>query len=242
MTGKDHDSQRPRVVVVDDSSQTRQTFQQAFPGLEVVGTYDSVDALLLASPGVDLVVLDLQLSSSFTEPTLQGPRAIQELSDRSYRVCIYSDELRLLVLAKCFSAGAHGLARKVDSIEANQATFLKVAAGQIVVPPSMVGLVELLSRRKSLPDLTTRQVEVLTARARGEAWDAIGRRLGISAKTAQRHFDAVVIQMTLFLRETRLDPEANPADIERVLGLAPGDLDDPRARWQVGSGFTRAAG
>ena len=223
-------SARPRVAVVDDSSQTRQTFQQAFQALDVVGAYGSVDALLLANPAVDLVVLDLQLSASFAEPTLQGPMAIRELSQRSYRVCVYSDELRLLVLAKCFSAGALGLARKVDPIEANQATFLRVAAGHAVVPPSMVGLAELLSRRKSLPDLTDRQVDVLTARARGEAWDAIGRRLGIAAKTAQRHFDAVTAKMTLFLRESRLDPEANPADIERALGLSPGDLDDPRAR------------
>ena len=217
----------PRVVIVDDASQTRETFQVAYPGLDVVGSFSSVTALLAQKPPAEVVVLDLMLSTSLDERILQGPRAVKELSTQGYRVCVYTDERRPLVLARCFSAGACGLVRKSDRLSDNQAAFIRVAAGQIVVPRSMVGLAEILSRRKALPSLTPRQTEVLAARARGEAWDALSRRLGISSKTAQDHLEAVMSKMVLFLRETGLNPSASPADIERTLGLAPGDLDDP---------------
>jgi len=219
---------RPRVAVVDDSSLTREAFPLVYPGLEVVASYASVNALMAQKPEVDVIVLDLMLSPTLEECVLQGPRAIEELSKQGYRVCVYTDERRLLILAQCFSAGARGLVRKVDKLADNQTAFMKVAAGQIVVPHSMVGIAELLNRRKSLPMLTPRQTEVLGARARGESWDGLSRRLGISPKTAQDHFDAVMAKMVLFLQETGLNPTSSPADVERALGLTPGDLNDPR--------------
>jgi len=221
-------SHRPHVAVIDDASQTRETFNVAYPSLDMVWFYPSVDAFLTDKPAVDLVVLDLMLSTNMEETVLQGPRAIQLLTDVGYRVCVYTDERRMLVLARCFAAGAAGLVRKAGSLSDNQAGFLAVAAGQTVLPRSMVGLAELLTRRKALPSLTTRQTEVLAARARGEAWETLGRRLGISAKTAQGHLDAVMEKMMLYLRETGLSPSASAADVERALGLAPGDLNDPR--------------
>jgi len=220
---------RPRVAVVDDASQTRETFQVAYTALDVVGAYPSVEALLGAMPSVDVVVLDLMLSPTLNEPGLQGPRAIAQLVAHPYRVCLYTDERRLLVLAQCFAAGASGLVRKSDRLADNQAAFLRVAAGQMVVPSSMVELAELLRRRSQLPELTPRQTEVLNARARGEAWDGLARRLGISARSAQDRLDAVMGKMVWFLQQAGLDPYASAADVERALGLAPGDLNDPRA-------------
>ena len=219
---------RPKVAVVDDSSLTREAFQLVYPGLDVAGSYTSVNTFLAQKPVVDMIVLDLMLSPTLEEYFLQGPKAIEELSRRGYRVCVYTDERRLLILAQCFSAGARGLVRKIDPISDNQAAFLKVASGQIVVPHSMVGMAELLNRRKSLPTLTPRQTEVLAARSRGESWDSLSRRMGISSKTAQDHFDAVMSKMVLFLQETGLSPSSSPGDVERALGLTPGDLNDPR--------------
>ncbi|MCL1840864.1 MAG: LuxR C-terminal-related transcriptional regulator [Propionibacteriaceae bacterium] len=221
---------RPRVVVVDDASQTRDTFHLAYQALEVVATFHTVESLLAAQPQADLVVLDLLLSPDLNGSVLQGPRAIMELVHHGYRVCMYTDERRLLVLARCFAAGASGMVRKLDSVADNQAAFLQVAAGQSVVPPSMVELAELLRRRRRLPELTGRQTEVLNARARGEAWDALARRLGISPKTAQDHLAAVMAKMVGFLQQAGLDPYASAADVEHALGLAPGDLNDPGMR------------
>lgn len=221
----------PSVALVDDGSQTRETFQIAYPALRLEAAYSTVDALLSSSPTVDLVVLDLMLSTSLQERgVLQGPPAIRQLVDLGYRVCLYTDERRPLVLAHCVAAGAIGLVRKSDPLSVNQEAFLRACTGQVVIARSLVGLAEILNRRGRLPALTERQLEVLSARARGEPWDSIARRLSISPKTAADRLEAVMAKMVWFLHDAGLDPGASPADIERVLGLAPGDLMGPCTR------------
>lgn len=220
----------PRVVVIDDASQTRETFGVAYPAVQVVAAYDTVDGFLRQPVDVDLVVLDLMLSTNLQQHgVLQGPPAIEELTGRGYRVCIYTDERRPLVLLRCLAAGAIGFARKSDPLEVNQRTFVAAAGGEMVIAQSLVGLAELLSRRGKLPNLTDKQVEVLAARARGEKWESIAERLHIVKKTAEGHLNAVATKMAWFLRDAHLDPDASPGDIERALGLSPGDLLDPNS-------------
>ena len=222
---------KPRVSVVDDAALTRLVFQSGFPKLEVVGAYASVDELLTARPVADLVVLDLLLSTSLQERgVLQGPPAIRALIRQGYRVCLYTDERRPLVLAHCLAAGASGFARKCDDLALTEASFVRVARGETVITRSLVGLAEVLSRRGRLPELTGRQKEVLAARARGEKWESIARRLDISVATATDHLDNVMMKMVLFLQHLGVDPSTSPADVERALGLTPGDLMDPDLR------------
>lgn len=223
---------RPVVAVVDDAALTRRMFPTAFPRIEVAGTYASIDELLVGRPAVGLVVLDLMLATSMqADGVLQGPAAIRALIREGYdRICLYTDERRPLVLAHCLSAGASGIARKSDELEVSEEAFVRVAAGESVIARSMVELAEVLSRRGRLPALTARQSEVLAARSRGEKWEAIGRRLGISTDTARGHLENVMAKMVWYLHDVGLDPDAAPADVERALGLAPGDLMDPSSR------------
>lgn len=181
--------------------------------------------LLDERPPAALVVLDLMLSTDLSQRgVLQGPPAIQALVAAGYRVCLYTDERRPLVLARCLGAGATGLARKSDPLALNQATFLRVAHGHTVVASSLVGLAELLNRRGQLPELTVRQTQVLNGRARGEPWKLLAGRLGITPKTAYDRLEAAMAKMVLFLQDAGLGPDYSPADVERALGLAPGDL------------------
>jgi hypothetical protein len=122
--------------------------------------------------------------------------------------------------------GAAGLARKSADLAISEDTFLRVAAGDFVLPDTMVGLAELLNRRLALPSLTDKQAEVLHACARGESWKLIASRLYITERTAQDRLDAVNAKMMSFLHTAGLPPDA-AADIERVLGLQPGDLNHP---------------
>ena len=71
--------------------------------------------------------------------------------------------------------------------------------------------------------LTERQRVILSARARGEKFDSIARRLFISRKVAEEHWAAVARKYASFLRDH------SPADLERLLGLEPVDLTDPPA-------------
>lgn len=224
-----HDSpvDRPRVALIDDATQSRATFQFAYPDLELVEAFPTVEAFLDAPPRVDLVVLDLMLSTSLTgPPVMQGPAAITRLRTLGYTVCLYTDERRVLVLAQCLAAGATGIARKSDSLAEDREVFRRVAAGHTVVPNSLDGLAELLHRRGKLPDLTPRQRQVLSGRARGEPWKLLARRLGITPKTGYDRMEAVMRKMVLHLQHAQLGMHYSAADIERALGLTPGDLLD----------------
>jgi len=226
---RDHEGgpARVAVAVIDDSSQTRETFGIAYPALDVVGAYATVEACLEARPDVALVVLDLLLATGLDPHRVQqGPAAIRALTQAGYRVCLYTDERRPLVLVTCVASGASGLVQKSDSIAANQDAFIRIAEGYTVIPDSMTVVAELLRKRGHLPELTDRQIQVLHGRARGESWKLIGQKIGISPKTAYDHMELVMRKMVLLLQDVGLPAGSSPADVERALGLAPGDLID----------------
>ena len=79
---------------------------------------------------------------------------------------------------------------------------------------------ELAERRHLLPSLTQRQRQILSARARGEKFESIGRRLFITKKVAEEHWSIIAKKFAEFLHDH------SPADLERLLGLEPGDLVD----------------
>ncbi len=216
---------RPTALVVDDCSQTRSTFQLAFPALRVIDTFPTVGECLRHGGNADVIILDLALETSVCgRQLLQGPAAIKSLVNRQLRVCVYTDECRPLILAHCLAAGATGIARKCDPLATNQAAFLAVATGQTSIAKAFTSVSHLLQRRGAPPTLTLRQLQVLNARARGEAWQELGHRLGISAKTAYDRLEAVRNKLAWHLQDIGLEPDASPADIERCLGVGPGDV------------------
>lgn len=184
---------------------------------DFVAPFDSVEALLAQPVHVDVVLLDLELATSLKR-TVQGGAAVRAVSDAGYRVLIYTSEMRRDVLAGCLSLGARGVVGKTEPIDALEHAVRAVAAGQVVMTQTMVGLVEVADRRGLIGGLTTRQREVLSARARGESFQSIGRRLFISARTVEDHWAQVAIKFADYL----VDHSA--ADLERRLGLGPGDL------------------
>ncbi len=214
----DRGPRRPCVVVIDDSTLAREAFGFVHRGLEVVGAWPTIEPLLDQRPIADLVVLDLHLAVEDRPDTPQGTRAIRAVRAAGYRICLYSDEGRPLVLAQCLQAGAQALVRKSAPRERAEADFVRAATGESVLPPSLLGIAELLERRGALPELTERQRQVLSARARGERWAAIAKRLFITERVAREHLQAVSNKMSDYLQD------ASPADLERMLGTGPGDL------------------
>lgn len=93
-----------------------------------------------------------------------------------------------------------------------------VRAGGLVLTTAVAGLAEVVTRTGGIPDLTDRQREILRSRARGETFRSIAGRLYITKKTAEDHMSAVAVKLAHYLREH------SPADLERELGLGPGDL------------------
>lgn len=216
---------QPAVLVVDSCSQTRKTFQLAYPALRVLGTFSTIPEFLDSGSSADAVIVDLAPRSNPAAPTSAlGPTAIRCLVNLHYRVCIYTAEQRPLVLAQCLAAGATGIVQKQDPLAVNQAAFLAVAQGRTAIAEPFAGVSNLLRRRGTLPTLTTRQLQVLNARARGEGWQQLAQRLGISAKTAYDRLEAVKHKLAWHLHDVGLPTSASAADIEWCLGVGPGDV------------------
>ncbi|WP_193608693.1 response regulator transcription factor [Nocardioides lijunqiniae] len=213
-------SERPTAVVVDDATVIRQSIPALMPAFDIVGSYPRVEALIAERPHADLVILDLHLVNSTQPSARQGVAAVRAVVAAGYRACVYSQEERRFVLAACLAAGATGIVSKSEPVESAQSMFLDAMAGQIVVPQAIISLMELLVRRNCITILGERQRQVLAGRARGLTYAELSRSLFLSESTLRGYWRELTLGVSRYLQET------TPSDIERALGLGPGDLLD----------------
>ncbi|WP_254549393.1 LuxR C-terminal-related transcriptional regulator [Catellatospora tritici] len=227
------------VAVVDDASLIRDSVGLLMPGLDVVAAVATVEELLRRRPVADLVLLDLHLANLEAQPDVrQGVAAIRAVTGRGYRVCVYSQEERRFVLAACLAAGASGVVAKALPTGRAEQLFREVAAGGVVVPQSVVGILEVLVRRDCITLLSERQRQLLHGRARGLSYAQVAKQLFVSESTLRGYWLDLTRSLSESLRSL------TPAEIEHALGLAPGDLlefwpgegTDARDWWRVGSG------
>jgi DNA-binding NarL/FixJ family response regulator len=213
---------RVRVAAVDDDTLIREGLQTLLCGIEVIATYPDVEHLLQERPKVDVVLLDLDLTGTGRHGALQGGRAVSAVAGIGYRVLIYTNERRREVLLACLANGAHGVLHKAEPLSEVEKAINVIAEGHIVITTALTGLAELVQHRGDLPGLSPRQIEILAGRARGEQYKSIAARLYITPRTAEDHMHEVNRKFAHYLRDHSV------ADLERRLGLAPGDLLDPR--------------
>lgn len=211
-----------RIVSVDDDTFIREAAGHLLEDVEVVGQYPRVEHLLQAKPSADVVLLDLHLRGPDEDPraTRHGLAGVRAAVEAGYQTLIYTNERRREVLAVCLVAGAAGVVNKTAPTATLRKALDAVASGGSVVPTSLVGLVEAFSADGSLGQLPPRQTEVLRARARGEQFKSIARRLEIDERTVEHHMYEVTRRFRDYLRSHSV------ADLEHRLGLGKGDLLD----------------
>ena len=208
----------PRLSLVDDATAIRAAVPALLPAATIVSTHSCVEDFLAASPDSDVVAVDLQLANETQPGALQGVAAVAAVADAGYRVCVYTQEERRFVLASCLAAGAQGVVSKSAPLEAARAAFESVARGELVAPPAVVGILEVLSKRGRLTLLTDRQREVLNGRARGLTYDELARTVHVSPSTLRSYWREITDVVGRHLSEV------SPGDIEHAFGLRPGDL------------------
>jgi DNA-binding NarL/FixJ family response regulator len=218
--GVDVTAARPRIALVEDIAALRAALPAVLPELDFAGTYPNIAQLLAERPESDLVLLDLHLSNRAQPEADQGPAAVQQVVQAGYRVCLYTQEERRFVIAACLAAGAEGLIAKSEPVAAVGRAVLRVLGGEVLVPQSIIGLAEVLVTRGSLTILSNRQRQLLAGRARGQTYAEIGTALYLSESTLRGYWQDLLRVVAQHLQESA------PADIERVLGLTPGDLLD----------------
>jgi len=207
-------------LVVDDTTVMRHSLPLLMPTIDFVGSYPHVEGLLAERRAADVVILDLHLVNAAQPGIRQGVSAIRTLVDAGYRVCAYTQEERRFVLAACLAAGASGVVAKTAGLAEAAEAFEQVAAGEVVIPLPLVGLVEALVRRRSVTLLSPRQREVLSGRARGMTYAELARRMFLSEATLRGYWADLCRVVSSYLQE------AAPGDLEHALGLGPGDLVD----------------
>ena len=181
-----------RVVLADEHRVVRDGLEKllpAAPDVKVVGTAaDGAEAVTLAeSTRPDVVLMDLVM------PGMDGVEATRQIASSCPEVQVvvltsFSDRERIL---DALHAGAIGYLLK-DVDPADLLRGIQVAArGESPLDPKAARTLLTARDQRPGPDLTRREIEVLSLVRHGLANKQIARRLGISERTVKAHLTSI---------------------------------------------------
>ena len=203
------DAEQPiRVFLVDDHSVVRtglKAYLSTEPGIEVVGeAADGREALavlgvLAAGAGVpDVILMDMQM------PHLDGVETTARVKSTWPEIDViavtsFIEEARIRA---ALEAGATGyLLKDADAQDVADAIRAAVAGEVRLDPVAAAALASgLRAPRSVVPDLTSREREVIVLVAEGRTNREIGRRLGVAERTARTHVSNILTKLGLASR------------------------------------------
>jgi len=158
--------------------------------LQVVGESDRGEetSQLFAKARPHVVLMDLQL------PGISGIEATAALlrEHPNARVLIFSTFARDDEIQAALKAGALGYLQKSSSREALLQAIRTVAKGNCSLP---VDIAQRLKDRLAEPEITPRELEILTLVTRGNANKEIAAILGISEDTVKQHVSRILMKL-----------------------------------------------
>ncbi len=197
-----------KIVLVDDQSLCRSGLSEllancyGFSVLGATGCLDGLRELLHQQP--DLLILDLRMKpidglSMLEQIRKEGcttPAVVLTMSDSE------AD------LSNAIRAGVRGYLLKDMAPEDVVDAIRRVAAGELVVAPTMtIKMIEMLrgdqhceEQKHSLKLLTDREREILQLLSRGESNKAIAQTLSISYDTVKQHVRHILTKLNLSSR------------------------------------------
>jgi DNA-binding NarL/FixJ family response regulator len=196
------------VVIAEDSLLMREGIKSVLAlddELEIVGVCGDYDSLIAAvnANEPDAVITDIRMPPTQTD---EGIRAANHIRDThpTIGVVVLSQYVEPRYALSLFETGTSGRAyllkeRVADRGELASAIRL-VAEGRSVVDPRVVdALVEARTADKKsiLRRLTEREMEVLAEMATGANNAAIGEALFISARSVEKHINAIFTKLEL---------------------------------------------
>lgn len=197
-----------KIILVDDQSLCRRGLSEllancyGFNVLGAVGSIEELRPLLKEQP--DLLVIDMRMKpmdgltmlEQLRKEGCTTPAAMLTMSDSE------------VDLGNAIRAGARGYLLKDMAPEDVVDAIRRVAAGELVVAPTMtVKMIEMLrgdqpgqETRNSLKLLTDREREILQLLSRGESNKAIAQTLHISYDTVKQHVRHILNKLNLSSR------------------------------------------
>lgn len=201
-------SDKLRVVLVDDQNLCRRGLSELLAncyGFSVLGATGSIDELRkLLDEKPDLLIVDLRMKP------MDGLTLLEQLRKEGYTtpavMLTMSDSET--DLANAIRAGVRGYLLKDMAPEDVVDAIRRVAAGELVVAPTMtVKMIDMLrgeqpdqEPKNSLKLLTEREREILQLLARGESNKAIAQTLSISYDTVKQHVRHILTKLNLSSR------------------------------------------
>ena len=160
--------------------------------MTVIAEADSGDQALDAytQHQPDIVLMDLQL------PGLSGIEATQALvsADPTARILIFSTFARDEEIHRALRAGALGYLQKSASRPDLLTAIRTVASGRQSLPPDIAAR---LKDRDTRPDITPRELEILTLVTQGNANKEIAASLGIAEDTVKQHVSRILQKLAV---------------------------------------------
>lgn len=188
-----------RILIVDDHALFREGLSLLIIQLEPqtdITLVSNVDEAVhqILNNFFDLILLDWNLDGETGEAAL---KAVQELNHSS-RVVILSAERDLNLIKKCIDSGASGFIHKDSTPTSLIAAIKSILDGKIYLPAdaftksaSNCNSNYTRSIKEVFPELTPRQICVLTAMVRGLPNKLIAREMNISEDTVKQHLTAI---------------------------------------------------
>jgi two-component system nitrate/nitrite response regulator NarL len=201
-------SEQLKVVLVDDQNLCRSGLSEllancyGFAVLGATGTIEGLRVLLHEQP--DLLVMDLRMKP------LDGLAMLEQIRKEgcSTPAVILTMSDSEIDLSNAIRAGVRGYLLKDMAPEDVVDAIRRVAAGELVVAPTMtIKMIEMLrgdqpgeEPKNSLKLLTDREREILQLLSRGESNKAIAQTLSISYDTVKQHVRHILTKLNLSSR------------------------------------------
>ncbi len=194
-----------RVAIVDDQPLLTEGLGRiiaAQPGMEVVGTaHDGESGVRMClEQRPDVVLMDISM------PVMNGVAATRELREhlpdtKVLILTVHSDDVHVFQGIK---AGASGYLLKDCTPDDLWRAIRTVYAGDTIMAPEiarkMLLAFEEADSEPSAPSLTERELEIITAIARGRGNKQIARALHISEKTVRNHISNIYKKLHVYDR------------------------------------------
>jgi two-component system NarL family response regulator len=184
-----------RLLLIDDHFVVRSGLSASLslePDIEIVAEADSGEQALSAYTThlPDIVLMDLQL------PGISGIEATLKIlaAHPSARILIFSTFARDEEIHRALRAGALGYLQKSASRPDLLKAIRTVAAGRQSLPPDIAAR---LQERLTRPDITPRELEILTLVTRGNANKEIAATLGIAEDTVKQHVSRILQKLNV---------------------------------------------
>ena len=217
-----------KIALVDDQSLCRRGLSElltrcyGFNVLGAVGTIEDLRSLIKEQP--DLLVMDLRMKP------MDGLAMLEQLRKEGCTIpaVVLTMSDSEVDLGNAIRAGARGYLLKDMAPEEVVDAIRRVAAGELVVAPTMtVKMIDMLrgdqpgqEPKNSLKLLTEREREILQLLSRGESNKAIALTLSISYDTVKQHVRHILNKLNLSSRVKAAvlfaKEQGTPEDIETL--------------------------